>query len=173
MGRAICSPIETRDGGVGSPRVVQCLWSFVSENGRRRKFTIHVMQPHPEPSDTSDALIRRVELKVPGELLVSPAHQHILERLCLGIEQPIKAQLQHPPGRRTAAQPGRLGTLGRTAAVRLRPLAPGVSNEAGSTRIAFLPGSMSGAPKISSTLIPPVGRADPRAYFPALLATSS
>ena len=51
-----------------------------------------------EPADALDALIDRVELKVPGELLVAPAGQHVLERLFLGMQQLNSAQLQHTPG---------------------------------------------------------------------------
>ncbi|MEV7476068.1 hypothetical protein [Pseudarthrobacter oxydans] len=51
-----------------------------------------------EPADALDAFIDCGELKVPGELLVAPAGQHVLERLFLGMQQLNTAQLQHTPG---------------------------------------------------------------------------
>jgi hypothetical protein len=33
------------------------------------------------------SLVDRVELEVPGELLVAPARQHVLKRLFLGMQQ--------------------------------------------------------------------------------------
>ena len=52
-----------------------------------------------EPADTCDSLVDRVELEVPGELLVAPPGQHVLKRLFLGMQQLNSAQLQHTPGR--------------------------------------------------------------------------
>ncbi|MFF1254407.1 hypothetical protein ACFVYC_18205 [Pseudarthrobacter sp. NPDC058329] len=52
-----------------------------------------------EPADALDALVDRVELEVPGELLVAPSGQHVLKRLFLGMQQLNSAQLQHTPGR--------------------------------------------------------------------------
>jgi len=51
-----------------------------------------------EPADTRDSLVDRVELEVPGKLLVAPPGQHVLKRLFLGMQQLNSAQLQHTPG---------------------------------------------------------------------------
>ena len=51
-----------------------------------------------EPPNAGDALIDRVELKVPGQLLVAPAREHVLQRLLLGMQQLNSTQLQHTPG---------------------------------------------------------------------------
>jgi hypothetical protein len=51
-----------------------------------------------EPPDAADALIDRVELEVPGQLLIAPPGQHVLERLLLWMQQLNSTQLQHTPG---------------------------------------------------------------------------
>lgn len=51
-----------------------------------------------EPPNAADALIDRVELKVPGQLLIAAAREHFLQRLLLWMQQLNSTQLQHTPG---------------------------------------------------------------------------